>query len=248
MGSINIRLQVRDRDLTNFLRAQGYATFDQLKDLFFPSVDSCSKRLRALEATDYIQSRTAIQFFRGNKVFTPLLLGLNIHPLTKIYSLSKTYRRQVPETNRLLKYHMCLHQLLLNDARSKLTSLMLGEDLVLNDPDLKLWSIVDSGRRKEFTPDLTFELKEGALAIELERTLKSENRYAERLGFFQHSSYSHVLYLYCNENHLPTLLRYAGSTRKIAFAHYLDPQRVFSNTWGHMPLVAWINKVTSVKS
>lgn len=246
MKEQKIRLQTRDTSLTTFLMRQGFATFEQLQAMFFPSKMSCSKRLRALEATGYITSISASAFFRGNNQFTPFLLGLNLHPLTRIYQLSSTYRRQVPETNRLLKKHLCLHQLILNDVRVKLTSELRSFSLVLNDPQLKTWSIVDPGRRKEFTPDLSYEMDRFSLAIEVERTLKSDCRYTQRFGFYLGSSYTHVLYVYVNDAHLPTLLAHAGASRLFAFSHYLHPTEVFCRAWGYLKLNDWIDKVKSV--
>lgn len=207
---------------------------------------ACSKRLSALEKAGYISSTSAEDFFKGNRQFTPFLLGINLHPLTKIYQLSSTYRRLVPETNRLLKYHLCLHQLILNDVRTKLAEDLSSYKMILNDPQLKTWSMIDPGRRKEFTPDLSYEMETSILAVEVERTLKSDCRYSERFGYFQSSNYSHVLYVYVNEAHLPTLLSHSGTARQFAFSHYLNPTLVFSNTWGHMHLNEWIKKVNSV--
>lgn len=246
MELLNVRLQERDLAITDLLRAQGFATFDQLQSLYFPSKKICSRRLGALEDAGYISSKTASEIFRGKKDFTPYILGLNLHPLTRIYSLSQIYRKQVADTNRLLKTHLCLHQLLLNDVRESLKSELRDYKLTLNDPDLKNWSLIDAGRRKEFTPDLSFEAANFTLAIELERTMKSLNRYMERFGFYQTSSYSHVLYVYVNEGHLSSLLKYAGSSRMFAFSHYLKPSEVFSNTWGYMPLNDWVAKLNSL--
>ncbi len=214
--------------------------------MFFSSKVSCSKRLIALQASGYLSSQTALEVFKGKKEFVPMILGLNVHPLTKIYSLSKVFRRQVPETNRLLKQHLVLHQLLLNDVRFKLKYHIEDYKVLLNDPQLKTWSLIDIGRRKEFTPDLSFEFEKHSMAIELERTLKSLNRYMERFAYFQTSSYTHVHYIYVNEGHLSTLLKYAGSSRIFGFSHYLNPTEVFSNAWGYMPLNDWIEKLKTI--
>jgi hypothetical protein len=246
MTVVNIRLQTRDIEITSFLRAQGFATFEQLQNMFFRSKVSCSKRLVALQAAGYISSQNATDVFKGKKDFTPMVLGLNIHPLTKIYSLSQTFRRQVPETNRLLKQHLVMHQLLLNHVRFKLKDQVEDYNLLLNDPQLKTWSLIDLGRRKEFTPDLSFEFDGHSLAIELERTLKSLNRYMERFAYFQTSSYTHVHYIYVNEGHLPTLIKYAGSSRIFGFSHYLNPTEVFSNAWGYMRLNDWVAKLKTI--
>lgn len=246
MTQLNVRLQPRDIEITSFLRAQGYATFEQLQSMFFRSKVSCSKRLVALQASGYINSQNATDIFKGKKEFTPMILGLNVHPLTKIYSLSQLFRKQVPETNRLLKQHLVMHQLLLNHVRFQLKGHVEDYNLLLNDPQMKTWSLIDVGRRKEFTPDLSFEFDNHSMAIELERTLKSLNRYMERFAYFQTSCYTHVHYIYVNEGHLPTLLKYAGSSRMFGFSHYLNPTEVFSNTWGYMRLNDWVTKLKTI--
>lgn len=243
----NIILQERDYRILDFLRSQGFATFGQLQGLFFCGKKSCSLRLRSLEVNNYVRATTSSEFFKGTGIkYSPLLMGLNIHPLTKIYTLSSVFRRQVSETNRLLKYDLCLHQLMLNDVRINLDHHITGYRLVLNDPQLKTWSIIDPGRRHEFTPDLSYESKNYSIAIELERTVKSLRRYMDRFGYYQSSVYTHVLYVYTAESHLATLLKYAGNSRRFAFAHYLKPNEVFSNVWGHMEINDWIKKLSSV--
>lgn len=156
------------------------------------------------------------------------------------------FRRQIPETNRLLKQHLVMHQLLLNHVRFRLQNHVEDYKLLLNDPQMKTWSLIDLGRRKEFTPDLSFEFDRHSMAIELERTLKSLNRYMERFAYFQTSSYTHVHYIYVNEAHLPTLIKYSGSSRIFGFSHYLNPTEVFSNTWGYMPLNDWVAKLKTI--
>ena len=246
-------LQKRDYEIFEFLRVQGFATFNQLEKLFFRSQSSCSHRLCSLQKFSYIKMINASDYFKGaNNRFTPILLGLGLNTKTKIICLTSQFRKQIPDTNRLLKHNLCLHQLLLNDARIKLNSYLENYSLVLNDPQLKTWSLIDAGRRKEFTPDLSYESsvfsdQKFSLAIELERTLKNQNRYLEKFNFYDTSSYTHVLYLYVYESHLTTLLNYSGRIRKYAFAHYLKPQEVFSNTWGYLNINDWVKKVQSIQ-
>ena len=246
MKSQSLQLTERDRKIIDFLRYQAFATSTQLKKYFFNNNGSSIRRLIELENAHYIESKTAKDFFARDNKFTKIITGPEITSRTKIYYLSKAFRRQVSETNRILKYDLCLHQILLNDVRIKLQNIIQNYELILNDPQLKQMTSVDAGRRKEFTPDLSFEGNEFKLAIEYERLIKSSNRYSQRFGFFQNSSYSHVLYVYSNEEILKTLLDLVGTNRKFAFAHYLNPELIFSNTWGYMEINSWIKKVQSV--
>ena len=136
-------------------------------------------------------------------------------------------------------------------ACNNIVEVLLNPDfkstLVLNDPEHKLLSTVDITKRKEFTPDLTILSGEMCLSVELERTAKNQNRYQEKFWFYEDSSFTHVIYFYVNESQLPNLLKYSGLARKFCFAHYLKPELVFSNIFGHMNIHEWINKINTVE-
>jgi hypothetical protein len=117
----------------------------------------------------------------------------------------------------------------------------------LSDPQVKILSEFQSGRRREFTPDISVEHRNYIMAVELERTKKSRNRYASRFSFYRDSSYTHVLYFYVNEGHLNMLLRLSGSSRKVGFAHFLRPNQVLTKAWGYLEIREWIAKVESIK-
>lgn len=246
----NIVLQDRDRKILDLLRDQGFVSFEQIRENFFSNKFSCSKRLNLLERNQYLQSKTLKEHFHNenSKGFFPHLLGLGIKGSSKIYFLSSRYRKIIPETNRLLKTDLCIHQLILNKIRFFLEDTVPEARFFLSDPQVKILSDFQSGRRKEFTPDISVEHKEYIMAVELERTAKSKNRYTSRFWYYKDSTYTHVLYYYVNEAHLNMLLKQAGTARKFGFAHYLRPHQVLSRPWGYLELTEWIAKVQSIKS
>lgn len=245
-----IVLQDRDRKILDLLRDQGFVSFEQILEKFFPNKFSCSKRLKLLEKNQYLQSKTLKEYFQNenNKGFFPHLLGLGLKGHSKIYFLSRCYRKIIPETNRLLKTDLCIHQLILNNVRFFLEDNVKDARFLLSDPQVKILSEFQLGRRKEFTPDISVEHKNYIMAVELERTIKSKNRYLARFWYYKDSTYSHVLYYYVNESHLSMLLKQAGSARKFGFAHYLRPHQVLSKAWGYLELNEWIEKVQSIRS
>jgi len=245
----SIVLQERDKQILDLLRDQGFVSFEQLLNRHFKSANACSKRLLLLQNNDYIKSKTIKEYFQNNKTkgFFPHQLSLGLKGQSKIYFLSTSYRKLVCETNRLLKPDLCIHQLLLNEIRFFLESEIKDARFLLNDPQLKILSEHQLARRKEFTPDISIEHHGYTMAVELERTQKSANRYSSRFWYYRDSVYTHVIYYYVNEAHLRILLRYAGQARKFGFAHYLRPNQVLSKAWGYMTINEWISKVTSIQ-
>ncbi|MFZ3229925.1 MAG: hypothetical protein WA160_06960 [Pseudobdellovibrio sp.] len=240
----------RDNRILLLLREQGFVTFQQILARFFKQQSNCSARLIELEKNLYITSIKAVDYLNDknpNSIYFPYLLSLGITPKTKIYYLHQCYRRQFSETNRLLKKDLCLHQLLLNDVRFYIEDTFKDERIILNDPESKILADIDMTKRKEFTPDLTILSKKFSLAIELERTIKGQNRYMNRFWYYEDSSYTHILYFYVNESHLKSLLQYAGTSYQFGFAHYKQPQKIISNVFGFMHLKDWINKVSDIE-
>ena len=240
-------IQSRDRDILDFLRTQGFATFGQIEKHFFPSKTVCSRRLLLLKQLGYLRVQSLRDIFFVKKAgsrqvessnsvpletindreggelissfFFPYLLGLGIKSNVLIYSLSANYRSQINETNRLLKKDLCIHQLLLNDIFFYLSKTLQSE-FILSDPKIKILSKIDFSRPLDFTPDLAIESKNICIAVELERTIKSMNRYLERFHYYQNSNYSHVIYYYVKESHLKTLLDYVGT---VSYTHLTLP-------------------------
>ena len=244
-----IVLQPRDKKVLDLLRDQGFASFEQLRERYFPNIKRCSKRLRLMEKHNYLKSYTLKEYFakQDSKGFFPHLLALGLKGGSKIYILSTTYRKLIPETNRLLKPDLCLHQLILNRVRFFLEDSIADARFMLSDPQIKVLSDFSSGRRKEFTPDISVESSRYIIAVELERTVKSNNRYASRFWFYKDSVYTHVLYYYVNEAHLKMIMKQSGQMRKVGFAHYLRPDQILTKAWGYLSLYEWIEKVSSIK-
>ncbi len=249
---INFSLQTRDREILDYLRAQGFASFQQLERRFFTGRKPCSRRLLKLTEAEYVVQLPIESVFptgaRGkiNRRYFPYLMGVGLRAGMVVYRLSDIYLRQVGQTIKLIKPSLVLHQLLLNDVRLLLEK-EISATFVLNDPKLTVLSEIDFNRRKEFTPDLSFECADYHFAIELERTLKSRSRYLMRFTHYDDSAYTHVLYIYVNERHLKSLRESAGTSRKIAFAHYLKPTELLSNTWGYLTPQEFIERVNHIR-
>lgn len=243
-------LQDRDRKILHLLRDQGFASFEQIQERFFPTVKKCSQRMILLEKSSYVVSRRIKDYLsqEESKGFFPHLLGLGINGNAKIYFLSTPYRKLISETNRLLKPDLCLHQLLLNKIKFYLEDNISDARFLLSDPQVKILSEFQSGRRKEFTPDISVEHTNYIMAVELERTIKSKNRYLARFWYYKDSTYTHVLYYYVNKAHLSMLLKQAGTARKFGFAHYLRPNQILSKAWGYLELREWMDKVQSTRT
>lgn len=252
MKNAGFALQDRDRRLLDFLREQGLASIHQLERMFFPSRSACAHRLSTLSQNNYVTRSTIKDLFptgsaaSSGRRFFPYLLGAGLHPSAAIYRLSDVYLKQIGLTKRLLKPNLCIHQLLLNEVRSVLEK-ELQCTFLLNDPKLTILSDIHFDRLKEFTPDLSFESQDQKIAVELERTQKSLNRYQMRFHYYKQSAYTHVLYYYVNESHLKMLLSSAGTARKFAFAHYLKPTELLSNTWGYLTLQEFITRVSQIQ-
>lgn len=245
-----IKLQARDRQILDLLRDQGFATFEQLHKTYFPSKDICARRLKMLERSGYIEQQTLKEAVNGSmaKSYFPYLLATPINPRIKLYKLSKEYRKIHSETNRLLKLDLVLHQTMLTDVRLFLDERLKGVRFCLSDPQIKRLSPLVSGRPYEMTPDISVEHKDFTMAVELERTTKSLNRYLERFSFFRDSIYHPVLYVYVNESTLPSILKYAGVHRKFGFAHYTRLDQVLTTAWGYLTFEEWVKKTVEIKS
>lgn len=247
---MTIVLQPRDREIIEFLRDQGVASVEQLNTSFFKNHTTCSLRLRKLEKAQIITLHKVRDYLlkdRLNKRFFPIISNINIHSQSKVVTLSDQYLKLVSNTKSLLGSSLLIHQLLLNDIRIFLGETLQGVDFFLNDPQLQVLSDLQPGRLKEFTPDLSIEQNSMKIAIELERTIKAQNRYHARFSYYRDSVYTHVIYYYLDESHLKMIQEAAGQNRKFGFAHYTRPNQVLSKAWGYLTLNEWISKVNSIK-
>ena len=244
-----IRMLPRDWELLSYLEEQGFATFDQLNHkFFFSKKPSCSMRLKRLSECGYIHKKRLLDFFQSNKRsgvkkgYFPHILNLNIKPNQFIYYINREYALGFGKSGQLFKPSMILHQLILNDMRDFLEKEVVHK-LVLNDPKVKILSNIYLGRGSDTVPDLSIEYDHVRIAVEVERTPKGSIRYFKRFGNFMDSNYTHVIYYYTDEPQLKQLLKYAGTSKKFAFAHYRIPNELFSNVFGVIDTNTFIHRV-----
>ena len=143
---------------------------------------------------------------------------------------------------------MILHQLMLNEVLFFVQDEIQDARFILPDPETHFYGDLQPGRRKEITPDLSVEHKDFVLAVELERTQKNLLEYTGRMEFYRESIYTHVLYVYASDNQRASLVKAAGRSRKFAFAHFNNPNRLATESWGPISLNDWIKKVISISA
>jgi len=246
--STDIRMLPRDWELLSFLEEQGFASGIQIRDQFFNGKrSSCSTRLSKLLSNGYIHRKKLLEIFRSGKKgsrklkFFPHILNLNIRSGDYIYYIDRRYALGFGKSGQLFKPSMVLHQLVLNEVRFFLEEEVIHKR-VLNDPKAKILSKLHLGTGSDTVPDLSFEYNHIKIAVELERTLKSNLRYFQRFSALRQSKYTHVLYYYVDERHLLRLLKHAGAEPSIAFAHYKTPNEVFSNVFGMTDVNTFLHK------
>ena len=238
------QLQTRDRKLIWYIKEQGVATFDQLKR-FFPGEGPCRKRLHRLIRAGYLESipidiiLKTDELKRNNSSAMPVILDLSIKPGSKIYRLTKQYRALWHTNQSLMKRSLVLHQLLVNESLELIKSSLVS-NYILNEPEIKILSPFSVGRRSEICPDFSFENEKYKVAFEVERVIKSKSRYSRKLIFYRDSIYTHVIYLYAFEKHLPTFLELTKYERKVGLAHYRQPDKIYSSFWGPQNLKTFL--------
>ena len=244
-------LQERDREILLFVRDQGVVTPKLLEERFFDSYDSARKALKRLEIGGYLEVFSLKEALCASKLgsnsgYMPYILEIGVNNRTRIIGLSKRIRSQWGLSGSLLKWNLIIHQLLLGQLRCKVEALTSSFRLMLNEPELKLVSSFSPGRRTDICPDFCIEWgarEDFRIAFELERTLKSRERYLSRLRFFEDSVYSGVVYATTSEKHLKSLMSYSRTESRFGFCHYTDPNKVFSPVHGPMTLNEFIRHV-----
>lgn len=242
----SIRLSRRDREILMFLEQQGFATFSQLNDQFFNNVSTCSRRLTKLRKLELISSDTLLNvLFQKNAdkaaKTLPFVMEMDISKKSHIYRLGKEFRRKFAFSDGLVKPNMVMHQLYLNDLRKKIEKL-IPHKFVLHDPKIKVISRVEGWRHDSIRPDLSFEFNKFKVAVEFERTRKSESRYYEKFLYFQSSIYTHVIYYTLDKRNLDHLISQVRPFSKIAVASFFEPEEVYHNIYGHIDLATFLRK------
>jgi hypothetical protein len=243
---INGQLQLRDKDIVDFLATQGFATHEQLAKAYFPSYHSTYNRLMTLEKNGIIRSKPAASFFsRRPYLFEPHLNNLGVRKNTRIYQLSLSQLRFFPRDRGILKTSMLVHQLLLNEVRIWLQR-QFPEAIFMNENRLRMYGRDFINHNPDFMPDLVMKVDDVVMAVELERVKKSESRYVEKIRCYEDSLYTHVLYIFTNGENLKIFFKLGNYDKRFGFASYSRPETVSTKRFGDMPFKKWVDQISKM--
>lgn len=243
-----MNLSSRDVRLLQYVKDQGYVTYQQVCEEFFRSKQDCSRRLGQIEDAGFIERKELKRYFQSSneKYFFPHLLPLGINHNTQIISLSPKLRKRYPDYDLVFKKDILLHQLYLGKVRNHYVR-SIEHDFVLSEYELKTFSEFLVDRNKEIHPDLSFEKGETRLAIEMERTKKAFDRYLSKFYNFYDSSYSHVLYVFINQKSMASIMGMTRIYRKIGFVLMTNLNEVYSPVYGKLLFEDWFQKIQTVE-
>ncbi|MCC6817512.1 MAG: hypothetical protein IT245_01295 [Bacteroidia bacterium] len=168
-------------------------------------------------------------------------MDLALNKRSKIYQLSRSFRRRYAFSDGLIKNNMLIHQLLLNDLREKIET-VIPHKFLLSDPKIKVVSRVEGWRSNVIRPDLSFEFNSFKVAVELERTRKSRSRYYERFTHFSDSIYTHVIYYTTERRNLEFLIELSRPYKKVAIGCTYTPEELYHNIYGQIDLASFLRK------
>lgn len=237
----NIILQKRDRDILNFLRNNGFATFSQLRTKFFVSDSTASMRLNALVRANVISKAKFCDLLKEhqNSNFIPGIIEIAINSNAIVFRLSSIFQDSFTHSSKVSDFRMLVHQLILNEISIYFERQMPGSKAIV---DLETWQKLSSiGNSQPLLPDLIVESNENRIAVELERTTKSKIEYITRMTRYSQSNFTHVLFYYTNDRQLELFMSVVGPFRKIGFVNYFDCEHVFSKYFGKISLQEFLN-------
>ena len=226
-----MRLTERDFDLLTYLAAQGVANADQLTERFFSSRKTCQARLHSLKQADLVESipLTALKTVSVTSYREAVdTLSLSRQDLWKyrVYRLAERLRGRRAGAESFSEPKMWKHQLCLNGLRNLMLK-RFPDALVLTDPDIQAEERRFKMGRGGPIPDLVIRAGEKEVAIEVERTRKSETEYHLRFIDYRDSHYSHVLYFCESERIFNKVSALSRGIPKIGISRLLAPEMVF---------------------
>jgi hypothetical protein len=246
-----MRLTERDYDLLRYLAEQGVASSKQLADRHFPNLSSFWVRINKLSQVGLVEAvpLTTIKQFSQSNYFTTAkdLLGASRTDIWKykVYRLGERFRKRWPSTGKLADVKIWRHQLMVNELRAVFEKKFPGA-LFLNDLQVteELWqfrSFREGNFGRVVIPDLTVQIGERKIAVEIERTRKSENEYYFRLLDFRDGDYSQLLYYCESERIFKTLLKLMSGENWVALARFGTIHEVLCPRLGWMKLDDFLN-------
>jgi hypothetical protein len=242
-----MQLTNRDLKLIEYIKDQGFVTYAQIYSGFFTSKSSCSRRMGLLNTGGLIEQKSLREYFNSSheKYYFPHLLPLGIDQSTQIITLSKRLRKLYPDYDLVFKKDILLHQLYLGRVRNYLSK-KVPHDYIISEYEIKLFANFMIDRNKDIYPDLSFEGPDLKLALEMERTKKTFDRYFSKFYNFYDSSYSHVLYIFINRKSLKSVMGLTKIYRKIGFALFENLDEVYSPIYGKLKFDDWIAKIRAI--
>ncbi len=231
----NIVLQKRDRKLLVFLKDQRFCTFPQLRRHFFSSNASCEVRLSKLRKAGFLYSLSFSELLNLCKKRSGLMVlrQIGVKPRSKIYTSRKL--------KKVFSSHFLIHQFVLESIFFQLKK-SFPHNVFIFPTDLEKMKSSFLSRKKEPVCDFSMECEEFKLAVEIESTMKSKNRYSRRLNDYLNSIYTHALYVYITKKHKKTLRNELQKADKIGLCHYTDPFEIETFRWGVLSLKTWLKK------
>jgi hypothetical protein len=243
-----IQLTPRDIRIVNFLRDQGFATYDDLRIRFFGKKSVTSRRLRILSDNGIIKAQNIYEIFgldRNTRYF-PYLVQLKINPKHRIFTLGESMLRSLNFGKTMQRKDMVFHQLFLNHVLYFVEKAFPGA-VVVTEQMINALSMNEPGRKKEIAPDMAVEFEKNGyrfkIAVELERTIKDRNRYLQKSDHLDRSIYTHVWYVGLSDKSLKTLQSKMVARRKYGFSHISNLERVLSPDLGILSFMGWLEKV-----
>ncbi len=226
-----MRLTERDFDVLTFLAAQGVATADQLTARFFPSKQTCQSRLHWMKRADLVESlplSTLKSVSLGCFLQAIDVLSLAKQDVWKfrVYRLTKRLRPRRSGAEHFSDPRMWKHQLQLNGIRKRMEDWFPGA-IILTDPDIQAEERRLKMGRELPIADLVVRLPGKEIAVEVERTHKTETKYHLRFLDFRDSHYTQVLYFCESEQLFSKIAALANGIEKIGVSRLLAPETVY---------------------
>ncbi len=240
-------LTKRDHQLMCFLSEQGVATFAQLRKEFFVNDEACRCRLRKLLRRNLIES-ISIDEMKKISVSAYLkmaeILNLKGSEIWKyrLYRLSEVFRKISPTTETNSDPKMWRHQVQLTEVRQFIKE-EFPNALILTESDVESeWRRFKS-KTEVAIPDLVLRSSGKEVAIEMERTLKSEREYQKRMAFYGRSKYTHVIYFCESVNIFNKIARTSAGSKKIGVSNILSKDKIYRVGQGFQPIRTFIHSV-----
>lgn len=242
-----MRITTRDFEVLRFLGAQGVATADQLTDAYFPSRGACLGRLHFLKHGGFVESLPLsklkdVSQASFNQAVGILELGRSEIWKHRIYRLSPRLRSKYAGNEALSSIQLWKHQIQLNGVRSLLKGYFPGAT-ILTDPEVRAELRRFGAGMNLPIPDLVIRQGDLEIAVEVERTMKSEREYFTRFLRFEAGSHTHVLYFCESDDIFNKVSELSRRISKFVVAlQLLSPELVYQKDQGYVSLSQFLGQ------